>query len=244
VTFFAGEILTAEGLNAARIRVEVQRFESSGTWNKPDDEDFAGAFVEIQAGGGGSGGCAATAAGQTSGSGGGQGGAYARFWVPAADLGASETVTVGTGGAGGASGNNAGSDGADSSFGGHGNVDGGEGGAGGGAAASSGASSTQNGGDQAQAFTGTASNVVFIRGGDGGVGYRINNSQGVIPGYGGGSALGAARAITGLSSGQISASAGKLYGGGASGPANTESESAQAGAAGAAGLVMVTEVYG
>jgi hypothetical protein len=240
---FAGEILVAADLNAARVRMETQIFTSSGTWSLPTDEDFAGIMVEICGGGGGSGGCAATGASQTSSSGGGQGGAYARFWIPASDLSGDVTVTIGNGGTAGTSAPGNGGDGGATSFGAFGSVPGGEGGSQGGAAGPS--STTQNGGDTVQAFSGTASNPVFIAGSDGGTGLRFASSQSVLPGSGGGSALGPARGIGAISSGQINAVTGRLYGGGAAGPGNPDgSETAQAGAAGGKGVCFVTEVYG
>jgi hypothetical protein len=238
--------LAVEAVLARMDTTYVQRvYTATGVtvWNKPTG--IKGVIVELQGGGGGSGGCATTAANQTSGSGGGKGGAYARFWVPAASLAATENVTVGTGGTAAAAGNNSGGDGAATSFGAFGSAPGGEGGAGGGAAASSGASTSQNGGDAAQTFSGTATGVLFVPGADGGVGIRINNSACSIPGTGGGSHLGASRAIGQITSGQIPGTAGALYGGGAAGPANmlAAGNAQQAGAAGAQGVAVVWEIY-
>jgi hypothetical protein len=242
MVFAAGDILSATDLNAAASRVEVTVFTSSGTWNKPTETDFAGVFVEVVGGGGGSGGCAATGASQTSSSGGGQGGAYARVWIPAADLASTVSVTIGNGGTAGGSTPSNGGTGGTTSFGGHASVPGGEGGSQGGAAGPS--STTQNGGDDAQAFSGTAANPVFVAGSDGGTGLRFASSQSVYPGYGGGSALAPQRGIGAISSGQIAAVAGKLYGGGAAGPGNPDaSKSAQSGAAGGKGVCIVTECY-
>jgi hypothetical protein len=226
----------------------VRRVYTAGaTWTKPAaSTGFLGVIVELQGGGGGSGGCATTAASQTSGSGGGKGGGYAQFWVPAASLGATVAVTVGAGGTAGAAGANSGGDGGTSSFAAHGSVPGGAAGSGGGAAASSGATTSQSGGGTTQTFTGTATPVVFVSGSDGGTGYRINASAAAIPGYGGGSRLGGQQKTGAISSGQIAASVGQSYGGGASGPANmlAAGNTQQAGAAGAPGIVIVTEYYG
>jgi hypothetical protein len=243
VTAFAGQPITAALLNNDRTRIVTTVFANSGTWTMPTAEDFAGVMVEICGGGGGSGGCAATAGSQTSGSGGGQGGGYARFWVPASDISGNVTVTIGNGGTAGTSAPGNGGDGGTTSFGAFGSVPGGEGGSQGGAAGPS--STTQNGGDNAQAFSGTATSPVFISGSDGGTGFRFASSQSAIPGYGGGSALAPQRGVGPISGGQIAPVAGRLYGGGAAGPANPDgSEAAQAGAAGGKGVCIVTEVYG
>lgn len=69
-------------------------FSSDGTWTK--DSGLVRVFVQAW-GAGGSGGSAATTSG---GAGGGGGGGYAERWFEASELGATETVTVGTGGVG------------------------------------------------------------------------------------------------------------------------------------------------
>lgn len=70
---------------------EVVVFTASGTWTK----DAGLKRIRVQAwGGGGSGGKDTTQE-----SGGGGGGGYAEAWIEAADLGATETVTIGAGGA-------------------------------------------------------------------------------------------------------------------------------------------------
>lgn len=222
-----------------------QVYTSSTTWTNPGI-GLKGIWVELQGGGGGSGGCATTAANFTAGSGGGKGGAYARFWLDASLLGASHAVTVGTGGTAAAAGANSGGNGVASSFAAFGSVPGGEGGSGGGSADPAvGNSTSQPGGSAAQAFTGTATGVLFIQGDDGGTGVRIALSAGVIPGYGGRSHLGRQQKIGTITTGQMAAVAGSLYGGGAAGPANMTVAGAtqQAGAAGAAGIVVVTEIY-
>lgn len=89
--------------------VNTQTFTSSGTWTKP-----AGAtrvFVKAW-GGGGSG---AKDSSSTWYCGGGGGGAFSSTWFNASDLGATESVTVGTGGAGKTA-NSAGDAGGDSIF--------------------------------------------------------------------------------------------------------------------------------
>lgn len=102
---------------------DFQRFNASGTWTKPSGYD-ADSRVLIRAwGGGGSGGCAASA-----GAGGGGGGAYNQRWRLLSELGATETVTIGTGGTA-VSGNTSGNAGGNTTFGAHLTAYGGRGGA-------------------------------------------------------------------------------------------------------------------
>ncbi len=243
---FFTEVLAA--VNNAPVVMRFYDTPGGTTWNKPTDESFKGVIVELQGGGGGSGGTAATTSTQTSGSGGGKGGSYARFWVPAASLGSTETVTVGAAGAAGTAGGvnptNKGGTGGTSSFGAHGSAVGGEGGSAGGAATPS--WTHQDGGSLAQNFSGTATNVLFVRGADGGTGIRMagTGALAVVPGYGGGSHLGGQQKVGTIVSNKITGSVGQAYGGGASGPANANVQSATAGAAGAAGCAVVTEFYG
>lgn len=105
----ANTVLTSDGTDASwQTRATdgehrtIQVFTASGTWNKPSGLVRAEVIV-IGPGGGGGG--SATAGGV---GGGGGGGACAIKLFEAGDLGATETVTVGTGGAGGV-GSNAGS---------------------------------------------------------------------------------------------------------------------------------------
>ena len=93
----SGNVLTSDGTNwtsaaPASTGVNVQTFTSSGTWTKPSLA--AGSRVLIQAWGGG-GGCGRGSANQ----GGGGGGGYNERWVTLSSMGATETITIGSGGA-------------------------------------------------------------------------------------------------------------------------------------------------
>ena len=81
--------------------VTAQRFTASGAFTYTPNAGMAYVICELVGGGGGSGGCAATGAGQTSVTAGGSGGAYARFLLTAAQVGASLSGSVGAGGTAG-----------------------------------------------------------------------------------------------------------------------------------------------
>ncbi|WP_406168867.1 hypothetical protein [Streptomyces sp. NBC_00996] len=212
--------------------VDVQVFTSSGTWTKPTGAILV--IAQVQGGGGGSGGCPATGAGQGAASPGGGGGEYARGTYKAADLGATESVTVGAGGSTGSASPGAGGNGGTSSF---------------------GSVITALGGDGSQAGTASSSSSSSLAGSSGGSGgtggdFRISGDDGpcsqTISGYpvkfnnGGGSFLGSMQRSSGISINQTAGSNGNSYGGGASGASNGPSQTAVAGASGADGVVIVT----
>ena len=107
-----GQVLQTNGSGALSFATisagpNVQTFTSSGTWTKPS----SGSIALIRAwGAGGSGSKDSTQGG------GGGGGAYVERWIPLASLGATETVTIGSGGASRTA-NNTGANGGNTTFG-------------------------------------------------------------------------------------------------------------------------------
>jgi len=115
-------------LNRHNLILNEQVFTSTDTWTNPKTGTVA--KIEIWGAGGG-GGAGRTHGSPDSGGGGGGGGAKNEVYMFIADLGDTETVTIGAGGAGGASSAAGGSAGGTTSFGTHAYAYGGGGGAGG-----------------------------------------------------------------------------------------------------------------
>lgn len=197
----------------------IQTFTSNGTWTKP-----AGLkYIDVELVGGGGGGAGNTTLGFTSSGGGG--GGYSRKIIPAASLGATETVTVGTGGSAGAGTGGNGGTGGTTSFGSHLQATGGTGGTASNAAGSGGIGS---GGD-----------INLSGGGGAGGGGRANGEAG---GSGGSSILGGGAAATNADAGDNSGLTGGNYGGGGSG-AHSGGGNDTSGGQGAGGFVKVIEYY-
>jgi hypothetical protein len=247
-----GQVLTANSATGTGLEwttqegyrfVQTLYFTSSGTFTKATYPWLRAIKIKVQAGGGGSGGVATTPAGTWNASAGGGGGGYAeRFFTNIASLDASVTVIVGNGGAGAAAGNNSGSAGGISDFGGSENAwrtraTGGSFGEGMSARNTFTTSLPGIGGDGLDGD-------LLISGSSGVPGLALNTSAfGNYPGFGGGSVLGAGRRSNRVgATGGSAAIAGLNYGGGASGSANLENTTQQAGAAGAPGIVIV-ELY-
>lgn len=208
----------------------VQAFTSNGTYTPSPGMVYC--IVEMVGGGGGSGAGAATGATTVNASGGGGGGGYTRGIYPSATIGVSQTVTIGAAGTAGAAVGGNGGTGGTSSLGAILSATGGTGGAGSGAAVCGSWVGGVGG-------TGASGTVVNTPGGPGGVGFSMyNTSVAFISGQGG---------CSEFSGGQNSLASpnvpnpGILYGGGASGHATGTSSSAQNGAIGAAGAMLITE---
>jgi hypothetical protein len=214
-------------------KIDTQIFTSSGTYTPCTGLQYAD--VEAVGAGGGSGGSASTTATQIAQGGGGGGGGYTRKLFPAATIGTSQPVTVGSGGSAGSAGANAGGAGGASTFGSLLMANGGGGGTGG-LAATVTAGTFTAGGNGGSASGGS----INIPGGFGG--------QVILPpilGYAIGGAGGASFMATPVSgsagTGAGPGTTGNVYGGGAGGAASNQSAAAQAGAVGGAGGVFITE---
>lgn len=212
--------------------VQVKKFTASGTYTP--DPNLSYAIIECQAGGGGGGGVDGKA-GQFLTAGGGAGGGYARALATKAMIGATAAIVVGLGGTAGAIG--------------------GPGGIGGVSSVTSAssvvlASATGGGFGQgtsdattsvAGASTGGVGTVgdLLLPGGDGGggSGFATAGNQSFYCGFGGSSQFaGQTMIVNGASPG----TAGKVYGGGASGAASIDNTD-RVGAVGGAGIVVITE---
>ena len=93
--------------------LDLQTFDSSGTWTKPAGY-AAGSRVLIQVWGAGGSGARYSSSSSTSG---GAGGGYNEYWITLSSAGATETVTIGAGGASRTGSNQSGAVGGNSSFG-------------------------------------------------------------------------------------------------------------------------------
>lgn len=212
--------------------LETIQYTASGTFARADYPGMRAVRVRVQGGGGAGGGSLTTTAGQGSVGAGGGGGGYAEKLILAADLAASETVTVGAGGV--AVTGDVGGDGGDSSFGSHCTGSGGRGGT----LSTTAAIAILNAGGVGG--TGTGDLVVPGTDGMGGVWFieRSGYSRG---GPGGSSHLGGGRRPTASNNGN--GGNGQSYGGGGAGGGNAESQGTQRiGGDGGAGIVIV-EVY-
>lgn len=206
-----------------------QLFASSGTYTKPAGLVYA--VVETIGGGGGGGGVDSSSS-SGAGAGGGGGGGYSRRTLAATSIGATETVTVGTGGAGGLGVTPAtGGTGVTSTFGSLVSASGGTGGL-------AGNGTTQGAGGAGGGGT-TATPDINSHGSGGGAGVASITDTRATSGNGGSSFFGGgAPGVTNSSTG----SAGTTYGGGGSGASATNNDTRDGGA-GADGVILVTEFY-
>jgi hypothetical protein len=219
---------TALDLKVAKAKKQV--FTASGTYTPSPGMLFC--IIEA-VGGGGGGGSAAGTAGQIYNGGGGGAGSYARLLATSATIGASQTVTIGSGGNGGASGSNNGSNGGDTSV---GTLCVGKGGSGG------------KYGSSGQVPLGGAGGVVGTgditpTGAPGLPGWYGNGgTQNASPSGNGGSSFfgGGALGVSGASA-AVAGNNGANYGGGGSGAAAGNIAANAAGGNGSAGVVHITE---
>lgn len=222
-------VLYQRAASGAVATIVQQVFESSGTYTPTAGMVFC--IVECIGGGGGSGG-ATSAVGKNCGSGGGGGGGYSRSRLTAAQVGASQTVTIGAGGSAGTSSTNGGA-GGDTSF---GVLVIGKGGQGSSAAAAGVGTSGGEGGVLGSGAFGTLG-----AGGHPGSGGEII-TVGVQSGKGGDGPFGGGpRGRYLFATSAIAGTAGGRFGAGASGAVEHNQATGAAGAAGSAGAVIVTE---
>lgn len=212
----------------------TEYYTANDTFTKADYAGLKAIRVRMVGGGGAGGGSATTGAGLGSFGNGGNGGSFAEAWILAADLAATEAITVGAGGTG-ASGTTGGT-GGDSIF----DTISGEvraaGGVGGATAAASATSTVGTPGSN-----GSSTGDFTLHGGRDCSGWRP--ASGADGGWGGAGGSSQYAGATHLRVDAVDGVAGLAYGGGGTGTYNNDSQgSARTGGNGAAGIVIV-EVY-
>lgn len=218
----ADKFLKADGGWAVPLKIRALEYTASGTWTKPAGL-LAALVYAIGCGGGGGGGARVASGTAASGGGGGGGAGVTGGLFLAAQLGATETITIGTAGTGGAGATSAGNPGSNGTAGGNTSFGsilqafGGGFGAGGQVAGNSGGgggAGSNGAGSNASGATGGAAG--FTGGGAGGSGTFGNGSTvalGLGGGCGGGGG-GCGNGTTGSSGGIATAGIGGGGGGG------------------------------
>ena len=215
--------------------IAVQKFTASGTYTPTAGMKFC--IAEVVAGGGGGGGVNASGVGgQYFGAGGGGSGGYSRARLTAAQIGASQAVTIGAGGGGAAAGPNNGSNGGDTSL---GALCIGRGGSGGKYIIWNGISIGEGG---AGGVPGTGD--VTSAGMPGDCGFFSTSSSGstlATSGAGGSSFFGGGASGVYITSAATNGANASNYGGGGSGGMSANNTSNCGGGNGSSGFVIVTE---
>ena len=224
--------LTLNG-NGVITKLNAQVFTSSGTYTPTAGMKFCLAYI---CGSGAGGGGAAAATSNSGAGGGGSGGATAVVLLTAAQVGASQTVTIGAGGAGGTAGNNAGSSGNTSSLGALISCGGGNGGAG--SSATTSGSILNGGGSSGSATVSTGTAIQNYAGQPGFFGIVLSGTQ-CGSGAGGHSLMGTGGQS--LTNGNNAGAAPNGYGAGGGGAVTQNASTAKAGANGGAGVCIVLE---
>jgi hypothetical protein len=222
-------IAAAGGGASAFTQVVPQVFAGSGTYTPTSGMKYC--IIEC-IGGGGAGGGAASINLQCGGGGGGGAGGYSRKVSTAAEIGASQTVTIGAGGTAGAAGANAGNAGGDTSV---GTICIGKGGSGGAGCASGSQALGGLGG-----VAGTGDFVPTGSPGGLGIGNAVVNFL-PVGGYGGCSALGGGGLQPVGTAVTNNGNAATNYGSGGSGGSALNATGAAVGGVGRAGVVIITE---
>lgn len=214
---------------ASGVRINVITISASGTYTPTPGMMYA----SIEAlGGGGAGGSAAGTAGQSAAGGGGGAGGYAKKVFTAAQIGASQPASIGSGGVSGAIGNNPGGDGGATSLGSLLIAPGG--GGGGGAASSAQAGGSSSGGSGGIPTIGDTNTIGSL----GGISLVFGSGTAALSGAGANSQYGrGAVAVSSISSGTNGAG----YGSGGSGGAVFNSATNVGGGRGTSGLIVITE---
>jgi hypothetical protein len=225
----SGNFLKSDGTNWSSsalpvFSVVVQTFTSSGTYTPTSGMKYC--TIEVVGGGGGGAASNAPGASQCSTGGGGGGGGYARKTVTAATIGASQTVTIGTGGTAGTAGGGGGT-GVTTSVGAIVSATGGVGGTGSGA----GANTFPNGGNGGVGSSGDI-NSYGNAGGNG-----AGSATYSMGGPGGSSYFGGGSSTTKDNPGVV----GNVYGGGGSGAGSSASQAGRDGGDGGKGVCIITE---
>lgn len=219
-------------LNASTVvpftKINVQTFASSGTYTPTSGMVYC--IIECVGPGGAGGGCASSSA--IGSGGGGGGGGYSRKFATAATIGASQTVTVGTGGTPGTAGNNAGGNGSGStSVGAVCTAGAGQGG--------SGAAANSTGGGGSAGTAGTGDIAVAGNIGGTGIGGTITTLAG-FSGQGATGPWGGAPSVRNINS-PGNGFSGNGPGAGGSGGLDSSSGGNRQGGSGSNGFVVVTE---
>ncbi len=227
----SGQFLKSQGTGSLLVfgdvfvKVAIQVFEASGTYTPTTGMMYA--LLGAVGGGAGGGGCANSTAGNQGGAGGGGGGSTSLAVKTAAQVGASQTVTIGGTANGGSAGNNNGTAGNDSSI---GALVIGKGGSPGSGAA---ANAAGNGGAGGVAGTGD----IKVPGEAGQNSFNATITTVILPNSQGGTAgLGFGAGGRGVA--DAAGSNGSLYGGGGAGGHSRNGSGAAAGGNGAAGLAF------
>ena len=220
--------LSAGSISGVISKVKQQIFTSSGTYNPTAGMVYC--IVE-GVGGGGSGGGATSGVGNAGAGGSGGAGEYSRIILTASDIGGSKSVSIGGGGAPQTAGNIPGQGGGNTSLGVLFQAIGGSGGGG----AAAGSSGTGGSGG-----TGGVGDFRFKgQDGSGGLGQGVVTSFGFV-GAGGSSFFGGGgqgRAFNANTSGN----SGSSYGSGGTGGGSWNGSGNVSGAAGSAGVIIITE---
>lgn len=235
---FQNTIAVANAFNS----MAVQTFAASGTYTPTTGMKYC--TIELVGAGGGGGGAASNGALNSSAAGGGGAGGYASRTFSSTQVGASATVTIGAAGAAGAAGNNTGGTGGNTSIAltGTGTItmtgNGGAGGVGGptsatGAASNGGAGGTATNGNVN--VTGNPGDKSFA------LGATVGTTDGGFGGNGGSGIFGAGAPTTNGFNATVAGSVGTGKGSGGSGAVVMRLGTQQAGGAGTAGFLIVTE---